>query len=109
MRSTSGIVVSPAVDDLLLGRGVDDLPRARRHGPALLQVKVLERGPIVIVLKDVLGHDIVADVELVTGVKEEPWGGRLELDHDGIVVDRLGTLDKLLHVNTPRDIPALPR
>ena len=66
-----------AVDDLLLGRGVHDLPGAGRERPALGEVEVLEARPVLPV-EDVLRDDRDADVVLVGDEVEEARGRRLE-------------------------------
>ena len=54
-----------AVENLLLwSEAIDDPPGAGRHRPALVDVEEGEGGEVLI-LEDVLRHDVDADVELV--------------------------------------------
>ena len=115
MRSTSGSLPTPAstpppavasVEHLLRRRGIDDLPGARGHRPALLQVVRRERRPV-LAFEDVLGDDVEADVVLVAEhVVEEARGWDLELDQRGVRIDHRRLIQHFLDVLAPLDLGA---
>src|SRR5262249_31166085 len=71
-----------------------------RDWPVLLQIKMLERGPVLI-LKDVLRDDVDPDVVLIGHKVEETWRRHLERDDHGVWIGRPGLLHKLLHIDAP--------